>query len=570
MVVKKDKPTNVLLVDNERQEYLLIGYLLSEAHYTNYRLIWCQNLEEGLGYIEQNRCDVVLLDYHWGATDKDFLRRAHALNSRVPIIVMTDGMEEEVDHKAIREGASDYLIKERVNSEILERTIRYSIERKQIEHHLDHLAHYDHLTDLPNRTLFLDRLNQAINLSQRSGSQFTLMYIDLNDFKEVNDNYGHDIGDGLLKEFARRLQQCVRRSDTVARIGGDEFTILLNNVGATPKIMSVAQKLIEQTSELFEIDNHELSIGCSVGIAVFPDAGSDAESLQRHADMAMYQAKQEAASSYRFFSNMKKSNLRFEHLTPNDLKQLVTERKIEISYTPRIDLKTNKVAAIEVNPIWHHDRWGDQYYEDFASSIDSSETLRLLTEWMLAQGLIHRTKLAALQKIPLAFVVDGQQLQSSRFCYTAKKIMSKYRIDPASIEFSMLYRKERRESESIEACVENIHEIGSRFSLHRFGENSFSLASMQNYNISTLHLDQTLLTTAISNKEDAKLVEVLVGLANKLNKVVVADGVATKGHRELLRAMGCHQVKGKVVGENYLLPQLKAFLDKTEATTNVE
>lgn len=162
------KSTTVLLVDDDRQEYLLIGYLLAEAHRENYRLVWCQNLDKALEHIEQQNCDVVLLNYHWGdRIGRDFLHKARAKNSCIPIIVMTDEVEVEVDEHAIREGASDYLTKSRINSQLLGRSIRYAIDRKQIEERLDHLAHYDHLTNLPNRMLFLDRLRHAISLAQR-------------------------------------------------------------------------------------------------------------------------------------------------------------------------------------------------------------------------------------------------------------------------------------------------------------------------------------------------------------------------------------------------------------------
>ena len=182
---KVAKSTTVLLVDSDRQEYLLIGYLLAEAHHEDYRLVWCQNLDAALTHIESETCDVVLFDYHWNGTSagREFLKKANSKNSRIPIILMTDELETDVDEFAIREGAADYLTKSRINSQFLERAIRYAIERKQIEDRLDHLAHYDHLTDLPNRILFLDRLRHSISIAQREKNQFTLMFIDMDDFK---------------------------------------------------------------------------------------------------------------------------------------------------------------------------------------------------------------------------------------------------------------------------------------------------------------------------------------------------------------------------------------------------
>jgi len=303
--IKITKPITVLLVDDDRQEYLLIGYLLSEVHSDDYRLVWCQNLEQALEHIENKTCDVVLLDYNWGGSSigRDFLSNAQSKNSQIPIIVMTDEMESDIDQRAIREGASDYLTKSRINSQLLERAIRYAIERKQIVDRLDHLAHYDHLTDLPNRSLFLDRLRHSINLAERDKNQFTLLFIDLNDFKGINDSYGHDTGDKLLKQFSDRLLKSVRRSDTVARMGGDEFTVILHNLGNPQKIMMLAQKILSDANELYTINKHRFTMGCSIGIASYPDSGRDEETLQRNADLAMYQAKQASASSYRFYTD---------------------------------------------------------------------------------------------------------------------------------------------------------------------------------------------------------------------------------------------------------------------------
>lgn len=295
----------VLLVDDNRQQFLQFGCLLSNACYNDYRLIWCHDLEKYLDHIEHHQCDVVLLDYHWENYCKDFIRRSYTLNSKIPIILMTDDMDPEVDKKAISVGASDYLVKGSITADVLERTLRYSLERKKLENHFIYLAHHDYLTGLANRTLFLDRLEQTIQLADRANDKFTLMFVDLNNFKVVNDNYGHEMGDRLLKEFSARLIENVRSSDTVGRIGGDEFMILFNHIGSTPQIISLAQKLIDSIRSPFVIKGQELFVGCSIGIAVYPDSGESAEVMKRNADVAMYQAKLTGTSCYRFFSSAK-------------------------------------------------------------------------------------------------------------------------------------------------------------------------------------------------------------------------------------------------------------------------
>ena len=559
-------PKRVLLVDDDRQQFLLIGYLLSEAHHENYRLVWCQDLEKGLTHIQNNECDVVLLDYHWGINCKDFIQRSYALNSKVPIIVMTDGMELEVDQKAISEGASDYLVKDTINSEILERILRYSMERKKIEHRLNYLAHYDYLTALPNRVLFLDRLNQTIQLAQRSDQQFTLMFIDLNDFKIVNDNYGHDMGDKLLKEFAGRLLESVRRSDTVARIGGDEFTILLNNMSSTPKIISLAQKLIENIERPFLIDDHTLLVGCSIGIAVFPDGGDNIELIQRNADTAMYQAKQTGTSCYRFFVHRTKDDVLMESLSPNELRMIISDNKLQLRYTPRVDLKTQRIVGFMVNPVCYHDRVGMQYYQKCASLLGNTETIKVLTEWMLEASMSEIQSIYKKQKMFFSYAVRRVELQSPQFSRHVQEMTERYDIDISDLEFSFLSKKESAKDIFFKECIENVTNIGANFSLFDFGENTLSLAHMHSYNIPYLHFSSSFLKSAINNTKDALLLESLVMLAHRLDRKIVVNGVDDKPHIEMMGLMGCDYGQGGVFGENLTYDEVLLLLESNVPT----
>jgi diguanylate cyclase (GGDEF)-like protein len=558
-----EPPKRVLLVDDDRQQFLLIGYQLSAAHYDNYRLVWCQDLEKGLIHIENQECDVVLLDYHWGVNCTDFIRRANVLNSRIPVIVMTDDRESDVDRRAISEGASDYLVKENVNSEVLERSIRYAIERKKIEQHLDHLAHYDHLTGLPNRVLFLDRLEQMVSLSQRSKHQFTLMYIDLNKFKEINDNHGHHTGDKLLAEFSARLQAAVRRSDTVARIGGDEFTVILNNVGSTPEIIFLAQKIIDSIEQPFFIAENALQVGCSIGIAVFPDAGSTVDLLQRNADTAMYQAKETGTSSYRFFLKKKKANTLIENISCDELREQIENKKITLRYTPRIDLETKRVIGVIVAPIWNHKELGKQSHQTFASIIENTETIKYLTEWMIEASVKELHSLRQIHAFALVYAIRRPQLQSSRFGCYVKDIMAKNSVAMGSVEFTFLKKHGCNKEVYLKECIENVIDMGAKISLPNFGENTFGLANMHNYDVPFLHFGSSFITSALKNKKDMLLLETLVLLAHRLDRKVVLDNVLAQSDVDILRSVGCDCAQGGAFGEELTEKKLTAFLKKT-------
>ncbi|MGS2718627.1 putative bifunctional diguanylate cyclase/phosphodiesterase [Eionea flava] len=555
-----EPPKRVLLVDDDRQQFLLIGYQLSAAHYDNYRLLWCQDLEKGLKHIENQDCDVVLLDYHWGINCADFIQRANTLNSRVPVIVMTDDREKDVDLSAISDGASDYLVKENVNSEVLERSIRYAIERKKVEHHLDHLAHYDHLTDLPNRALFLDRLTQMLGLSQRSKHQFTLMYIDLNKFKEINDSYGHHIGDDVLVEFSRRLKSVVRRSDTVARIGGDEFTVILNNVGSTPEIIYLAQKIIDSIQQPFFIADHELNIGCSIGIAVFPDAGSNVELLQRNADLAMYEAKQTGTSTYRFFLNNKKENTLIENISCDELRDAVEKKSLVLRYTPRFDLQTNRIIGVVVSPVINHKTDSQLDYATFASLIENTESIRFLTEWMIRSSMEDIRHLYAENRFFVAYSVRRTQLQSSRFSQYVQNIIHENNIDPKHIEFSFLRKKSCKTDIYLNECIDNIINIGAKIGLSDYGENTFGLSNLKKQEISCLHFSSNFLSSTLNHKKDNVLLETLILLAHRLGKKVVINDPDNELSINIMRSIACDFAQGGVMGKDLTLKEFSQLI----------
>jgi len=540
------KSTTVLLVDDDRQEYLLIGYLLSEAHGEDYRLVWCQDLDQALEHIERKSCDVVLLDYNWGGSSigQDFLSNAHSKNNRIPIIVMTDEMEEEVDQRAIREGASDYLTKSRINSQLLERAIRYAIERKQIEDRLDHLAHYDHLTDLPNRSLFLDRLRHSINLAERDKNQFTLLFIDLNDFKGVNDSYGHDTGDKLLTQFSERLQKSVRRSDTVARIGGDEFTVILHNVGASQKIMMLAQKIINDSNEPYTINNHKFNVGCSIGIATYPNSGRDEETLQRNADLAMYQAKQSSVSSYRFYTDALTDEIKVQWDLLRDFHTGMKEKQFGVFYIPRIDLRTREIAAVEIAPYWKHPQKGVLHYHQFSSISTDKEMAHKLSEWLLSVGLHQFSKLPLNQTIKLVFNFEPQYFSNKGFSVNLNALLKKNNIRGEQIEFDLNQIISEGNLDIVETSMDDLRALGISFGVNSFGSELSSLLHLQRLPISTLKLDKRFIKTIHKNTEDARLCKAIIHFAHSIDKIVIADGVKTALQTSMLKKLACDQTKG--------------------------
>ncbi|TKB66436.1 MAG: diguanylate cyclase [Nitrospira sp.] len=289
----------VLLVEDNDIDADLTQDLLSEWSMEEFQITRARTLAEGFAFLSHDRFDAVLLDLSLpDAFGLPTVRQVHAMNPTVPVVVLSGVADQSLALQAVQQGAQDYLVKGQGHPELLARSIRYAIERKRAEEHLTYLAQYDHLTGLVNRSLFRDRLIQAMARSKRMNQQIGLMLLDLDRFKAVNDTFGHDMGDELLKSVAERLKACVREVDTVARMGGDEFTIILEGVSSEQNILVVAKRITESIATPFELKGHQISIGISIGITIYPHDDHPVDELLKHADMAMYRAKQQGGSAF--------------------------------------------------------------------------------------------------------------------------------------------------------------------------------------------------------------------------------------------------------------------------------
>jgi two-component system cell cycle response regulator len=291
--------TKVLLVEDNDVDAQLTQDLLSEWCKEEFQITRAKTLGEGLTLLSRERFDAVLLDLSLpDAFGLPTVREVLATNPTIAVVVLSGVSDQSLALQAVRQGAQDYLVKGQGHPELLARAVRYAIERKRSEEHLTYLAQYDHLTGLVNRTLFRDRLVQAMARCKRMQQPIGLMLLDLDRFKAVNDTFGHDMGDELLKAVSERLKTCVREVDTVARMGGDEFTIILEGVASEQNILVVAKRITDSISTPFEMKGHYISIGISIGITIYPIDDHSIDELLKHADAAMYRAKQQGGSGF--------------------------------------------------------------------------------------------------------------------------------------------------------------------------------------------------------------------------------------------------------------------------------
>lgn len=549
-----DRFLKILLVVEDRLEYHLIQRLLSQIHHTDYELTWVDLLDDALHEVLSEEADVILLDYHWRQGNcMHLLNGARAQGCRTPIIVMTDEMEAEVDRSAISHGASDYLIKGRIDSQLLERTLRYAIERKAAEQRLADLAHYDPLTGIPNRILFREKLEYAVNMARRDETSFTLMYLDLDGFKQVNDSFGHDAGDKLLKICAERLSLCLRNSDSVARIGGDEFTLLLENIVAATDIAHIAQKVIDALAKPVQLGSHQLRIGCSIGIAVFPEGGSDVDSLQKHADLAMYEAKVKRGSHYHFFTEALNLEAHRQLLLESELRAALKGDQFVLHYQPRIDLKSGQMMGLEALLRWQHPERGLIYPDEFMDVAESSGLIVPIGYWVVRTAGQALLQLRELLVQPTAEVCEGfmmainlsvRQFNDDKLVERIATLAKEIGFDPEFIEFELTETALMENLDRIELCMRALAHLGCSFSLDDFGTGYSSFMHLQRLPISALKVDRGFVADICRRQDDAKLVSSMVTLAHSLNKTIIAEGVETPEQLQMLQQFGCDQVQG--------------------------
>ena len=537
----------ILFIDREQSEYLLIAEVLSHVRGVDYELVWCDRLETALTKILSQEFDVALLNYYWGtANARDLLNAARVQACQTPIVVMTDEMETEVDREAIRSGAADYLVKGQIDHLLLERTLRYAIERKRTEQHLTRLAHYDPLTDVPNRILFRDRLEHAIHLAERDNASFTLIFVDLNGFKQVNDNFGHDAGDAIIRICAERLSGCLRRSDSVARMGGDEFTLLLQNIAVNTDVAHIAEKVINAIEQPADINGHEVVVGCSMGIAIYPEAGRDADTLLKHADMAMYKAKQAAGSSYRFFTEVMNQDVRRQLRLESDLRSALKKQQFVLHYIPRVDVCTGRVVALEAMLRW--DKPGARLIDadDFIATAEETGIITALGYWVIRQACNDLKLLQASWDGPLmmAIKLSVRQFKDDNLVHEVARIFAENDIQPGDIEFEITETVFADNIELVSLCMRPLAFFGINFLLDSFGAGNSSLLHLQRLPISTVKIDLGFLQELNRSHTDKRLVSAMIALAHNLGKLVVTEGVETKEQKEWLKEMGCDLMQG--------------------------
>ncbi len=417
---------------------------------------------------------------------------------------------------------------------------------KQHQQRLENLAHFDALTQLPNRMLLADRLQLAMAQSERDQKMLAVCYLDLDGFKPVNDIHGHAAGDRLLVEVAQRLRQCIRGGDTVARIGGDEFVLLFADITDVHECGHAASRILAALSTPFLIADHSIKISASIGVTLYPTDGSDADTLLRHADQAMYTAKQAGRNRYHLFDQEHDRRDRTRRDEVSRISQALKEKEFVLHYQPKVNMREGRVTGAEALIRWQHPERGLLAPAHFLPAIEGGEMDILVGEWVLEEALrqLEKWQLQGLNTV-LSVNISATHLQSPRFVEKLGLLLAAHPLIPPNLlELEILETAALDDIATAAEIFTACREMGVSFALDDFGTGYSSLTYFRRLPAETLKIDQSFIRDMLDEPEDMAIVEGIIGLTKAFNRKVIAEGVETPEHGMVLLHLGCDQAQG--------------------------
>jgi diguanylate cyclase (GGDEF)-like protein/PAS domain S-box-containing protein len=443
--------------------------------------------------------------------------------------------------------------------------VRDLSERKAVEQQMEYQAYHDALTGLANRRLFQEHLTLAIALAQRKRRPLAVLFLDLDHFKVVNDSLGHTLGDTLLREIATRLRASVREGDVVARVGGDEFTVVLQELEKKEDAAVMAQRLLRIISEPMEVDGQRLYVTTSIGITVYPDDGEDAETLLKNADNAMYRAKAVGRNTYEM-STQELSRSMQERLTlESGLHQAMERNEFEVYYQPQIDIRAMKIIGMEALLRWRHPERGLMSPGSFLSVAEERGFIVLIGDWVLRTAL-QQAKIFTDLGFPdfrVAVNLSARQFRELSLVDGIENAVKESRVDPRLLELEITESVAMENVELTFKVLERLRRLGISIAIDDFGMGHSSLSYLKRFPIDALKIDRNFVEDLPDRVEDAAIVRSVIELAHGLNLRVVAEGVETKPQLDFLKEHGCREVQGFYFGFPVPAPQFQETLTQS-------
>ena len=437
-------------------------------------------------------------------------------------------------------------------------------DRKKTEEVLNYMAYYDILTGLPNRTLFTDRLNSAVSYAYRNKEMIAVMFLDLDNFKVINDILGHSVGDQLLQGVAERLIGCLRENDTIARLGGDEFILLAKQINNEDDVVKITEKIREVLKLSFNFDGNELHTTTSIGVSIYPHDGKDSQTLLRNADTALYRAKAQGRDNYQLYTASMNAKTSERLVLENRIYKALAQEEFVIYYQPQVDLVSGEIFGMEALLRWQHPEFGMVYPTEFIPILEDVGLIAPVGEWVLKTAC-RQNKIwqdAGFPAMRIAINMSPKQFQQQDLVEMVDRVLRETNFSPKRLDIEITENAIIKDIDATATSFRRLKELGVQISIDDFATGYSSLSYLKKFPVNNLKIDQSFIRDITNNSDDVAIVRAIITLAHNFKLKTIAEGVETVEQLEFLRSLKCDAVQGYVVSHPLTAEDATELLSK--------
>ncbi len=550
-VADKQVSLRLLMIEDNPDDEALILRAIRKGGF-NVEHVRVDNGEDLLAVLKSKDWDIVLSDYQMPEFNGlAALKIVKQRNKDLPFIVVSGTIGEEVAVEAMRSGAQDYLMKDNLTRLVpaIRRELADADERRALreaQQTLRHQAYHDILTGLPNRWLLRDRMEQALKYVRQKKTGLAVMFLDLDRFKNLNDTLGHMIGDYLIRAVAERLNLILNERDTLARLGGDDFVVMLMDIVGPEQAAAAADLLLTALHEPFVLDDKEIYVGASIGIALHPANGDEFDVLIKNAESAMYYAKDQGRNNYQFFSHEIQAATADRFTIENELRGAIRASELRLYYQPQFTLHDGRITGLEALVRWEHPKRGMTAPDKFIPVAEESGLIIPLGEWVLRQAIEDGVKLrnAGCKLQRLAINLSARQLYHQDTLDLLREMVARGDLGTEALEIEITESGIMQNPEQAVANLNAIRDMGIGIAIDDFGTGYSSLAYLKRFPINILKIDRSFIRDITLDQDDTTIVKTILAMAQALNLRVIAEGVETQEQYDFLAELGCAEGQG--------------------------